>query len=104
MKSKPSVEFIRMFFNSSAEEAFAVRCAEVLASLAGERIDQLRPDTKWAEILQWAGPTPVHVVLFAEVLKKEFGADAKEIIANSEFMTFREFVEYACSHEHHAAT
>jgi len=103
MNPKPSVEFIRMFFKSPTEEQFAVRCAEFVASFVGERVILLRPDTKWSEIFQWVGPSPIHAALFGVALKKEFGADAKEIIATAEFMTFREFVEYVCRHEHNAA-
>lgn len=78
-------------------------CAEFIAGVVGERVFQLRPDTKWSEILQWFGPKPTHGALFAMLLKKRFGKDVNEIIAASEFMTFREFVEYVCSHEHSAA-
>ena len=92
-----------MFFKSPTEEEFAVCCAEFIASVVGERVLQLRPDTKWSEILQWFGPKPVHGALFAMMLKKKFGTDVEEIIAASEFMTFREFVEYVCHREHSAA-
>src|SRR5437764_8888353 len=74
-RSGPSVEFIRLFFKSPAEEEFAVRCAEFIAGVVGERVLQLRPDTKWSEILQWFGPKPVHGALFTMLLKKKFGAD-----------------------------
>jgi len=103
MKSKPSVEFIRLFFKSPVEEEFAIVCAEFIANVVGDRVLGLRPDTKWSEILQWLGPKPDHPALFAILLKKRFGPDVEEIIAASEFMTFREFVEYVCSHKQHAA-
>jgi hypothetical protein len=103
MKPKPSVEFIRMFFKSPTEEEFAVECAEFIAKFVGDRVLDLRPDTRWSEILQWFGPKPAHAALFAMLLKKRFGKDVKEIIAASEFMTFRVFVEYVCNHEHSAA-
>ena len=99
----PSIEFIRLFFKAPAEEEFAVHCAEFIAGVVGERVLQLRPDTKWSEILRWFGPQPVHGALFAMLLKKKFGADVEEIFAASELMTFREFVEYVCRHEHSAA-
>jgi hypothetical protein len=108
MKSKPSVEFIRLFFKSPTEEEFAVRCAQFIANIVGERVLLLRPDTTWSEIFQWLGPrrghTNLHVelvrnALFADSLKKEFGAPAKEIIANSDFMTFRDLIEDVCRHE-----
>jgi len=86
-----------MFFRSPKEEEFAVRCARFLASLVGERVRLLRPDTKWSEIIDWFGPDLVHAALLATALNKEFGVCAKEIIANPEFMTLRDFVEYVCS-------
>jgi len=103
MKSKPSVEFIRLFFKSPTEEEFAVVCAEFIANVVGDRVLELRPDTKWSEILQWFGPKPAHPALFAMLLKKRLGPDVKEIIAASDFMTFREFIEYACRQKHNAA-
>jgi hypothetical protein len=96
-QSNPSVEFLRLVFKSPKEEDFAVCCAGVLARIVGERITLLRPDTKFSEILEWSGPSPVHAVLLAMVLKKEFGLDTNEILANPEFTTFRDLVEYACS-------
>ena len=39
----------------------------------------------------------------ALLLRKEFGRDFTEMIANCEFMTFREFVEYACSRKRRSA-
>ena len=103
MKSKPSVEFIRLFFKSPVEEEFAIACADFIANVVGDRVLELRPDKKWSEILQWFGPKPHHAALFAILLKKRFGPDAKEIIAASEFMTFREFIEYACRQKYNAA-
>jgi hypothetical protein len=92
-----------MFFESPTEEEFAVRCAEFVASLAGERVTLLRPDTKWSEIFQWVGRNPVHTALFTLLLKKRFGHDVDEMVAVAEFMTFREFVEYVCRPERSAA-
>lgn len=103
MKSKPSIEFIRLFFKSPADEEFAVRCADFIAGVVGDRVLELRPDTKWSVILQWLGPKPAHPALFAMLLKKAFGPDVKEVIDAPEFMTFRDFVEYACSHKHRSA-
>jgi len=91
-----------LFFKSPAQEVFAVRCAKLIASMVGERIADLRPDTKWSEIFQWAGPSRTHTVVFEFALKKEFDAAAKELIADPESMTFREFVEYACNPNHNA--
>ena len=96
----PSVEFLRLFFKSPKEEEFAVRCAQFLARLVGERITLLRPDTKWSEIAEWVGPGIVHAGLLGAALTKEFGADPMQFLANSAFMTFRDFVEYVCSREH----
>jgi hypothetical protein len=101
-RPSPSIEFIRLFFKSPAEEAFAVHCAEFIAGVVGERVLQLRPDTKWSEILHWFGPKPAHRALFAMLLKKRFGKDVNEIVAAPEFMTFREFVEYVCT-QHQSA-
>ena len=101
--AKPSVEFIRMFFKSPTEEQFAVECAEFIRNVVGDRVLRLLPDTRWSEILQWFGPKPAHGALFAMLLKKRFGKDVNEIIAASEFMTFREFVEYVCKHHQNAA-
>lgn len=99
LKSTPSIEFIRLFFNSPKEEQFAVRCAEFLAGMVGDRIMQLRPETTWAEIFQWRGSSLLHSAMFALALKEKFGTDVDEIMANPEFMTFREFVEYVCSRD-----
>jgi len=88
-------EFIRLFFKSPKQEQLAVRCARFIASLVGERIADLRPDTRWSEIFQWAGRSPAHTVAFTFALKKEFGSAAKGIIDDPACMTFREFVEYA---------
>ncbi len=99
MKPKVSVEFIRMFFKSPAEEEFAVECAGFIANVAGDRVLELRPDMQWSEILQWFGSKPAHMALFAMLLKKRFGKDVNEVIASSGFMTFREFVEYVCRHQ-----
>ncbi|MGH8248328.1 MAG: hypothetical protein ACREUU_18065 [Gammaproteobacteria bacterium] len=101
--AKASVEFIRLFFKSPAEEECALRCARCVASMVGERIADLRPDTKWSEIFQWVARTPAHTVAFVFALKKEFGAAGKALIADPDAMTFREFVEYVCSPDHNAA-
>jgi hypothetical protein len=90
-----SAEFIRMFFKSPKQEQFAVHCAGLIANLVGERIADLRPDTRWSEIFEWAKPSPAHTVAFTFALKKEFGAAAQAVIDDPECMTFREFVEYA---------
>jgi hypothetical protein len=92
----PSVEFIRMYFNSPVEEEFAVRCTQFLAGIIGERIIELRPDMKWSKICKLFGPTPAHAFALECKLQTEFGEVAKDLIANSDFMTFREFVEAAC--------
>jgi len=96
-------EFIRLFFKSPKQEQFAVRCARFIANMVGERIADLRPDTRWSEIFQWAGRSPAHTVAFTFALKKEFGAAANWIIDDPECMTFREFVEYVCGPERNAA-
>jgi hypothetical protein len=95
-QSKPSVEFIRLFFKSPKEEKFAVRSARYIAGVVGERVTSLRPETTWSEIFNWFGPSVVRATLFATVLTKEFGSDFKEMTPNPEFMTFRDFVEYVC--------
>ena len=96
-------EFIRLFFKSPKQEQFAVHCSRFIANMVGERIADLRPDTRWSEIFQWAGRSPAHTVAFTFALKKEFGAAAKGIIDDPACMTFREFVEYASGPERNAA-
>jgi hypothetical protein len=103
MKSTPSVEFLRLFFKSPKEEEFAVRCAQFLSRIVGERVLLLRPETKWSEIIGWFGPSVVHAAGLALELKKEFAVDPKEILSTPEFTTFRDFVEYACNREDNAA-
>jgi hypothetical protein len=98
-----SVEFLRLLFKSPKEEEFAVRCAQFLARIVGEHITLLRPDTKWSEIIEWTGPSLFHAALLVAALKKEFGVDPKDFLANPEFTTFRDFVEYACGQEYDAA-
>ncbi len=98
-----SVEFLRLLFKSPKEEEFAVHCAQFLARIVGERITLLRPDTKWSEIIEWAGPNSVHGLLLAMALKKEFGVDPKEILDNPQFTTFRDFVENVCGREEEPA-
>jgi len=72
--------------------------------MVGDRITLLRPDTRWSEIIEWSGgPGLVPAVLLALALKKEFGVDAKEILANPDFTTFRDLVEYVCNREDKAA-
>ena len=101
---QPSVEFIRLFFKSPQEEEFAIRCARFIARVAGGRVSLLRPDTTWAEIFRWQGPEFSDAAMFLFLFTEEFGAAAyKEVVANYEFMTFRDFVEYACRREHRAA-
>lgn len=97
-----SVDFIRIFFKSPVEEEFAVECAEFIARVVGERVLQLRPNTKWSEILQWLGPTPKHQAVFALLLRLKFRKDVDEFIAAAGATTFREYVEYVCRHEHSA--
>lgn len=99
----PSVAFLRLLFNSPKEEDFAIRCAQFLARIVGERITLLRPDTKWSEIIEWFGPSSAHGALLAIALHKEFGVAPNEILANPEFTTFRDFVEYVCDREDKAA-
>ena len=96
-------EFIRLFFKSPKQEQVAVRCSRFIASMVGERIADLRPDTRWSEIFQWAGRSPAHTVAFTFALKKEFGAAAKQIIDDPACMTFREFVEHASGPDRNAA-
>ena len=102
-QSNPSVEFLRLLFNSPKEEEFAIRCAHFLTQFAGDRINLLRPDTRWSEILGWFRPTLADPAFFAMVLKKKFGVNAIEILANPEFTTFRDLVEYVCSRADKAA-
>ena len=94
-----SVEFLRLLFKSPDQEEFAVRCAQLLAKIAGDRITLLRPDTKWSEIIEWAGPTSSHATGLALALKKEVGVDPKDILTYPEFTTFRDLVEYVCASE-----
>lgn len=91
-----SFEFLRLIFKSPIREEFAVECAEFLARIIGDRIAPLRPDTKWSEIIEWLGHGVMGVSLLDVALAKKFGVVATEFLANSEFMTFRDFVEYAC--------
>ncbi len=106
LPSRPasSVDFIRIFFKSPAEEEFAVTCAEFIARIVGERVLLLRPDTKWSEILQWLGPKPGHSVVFALLLRRKFRADMDEFLAASSVTTFRDYVEYVCRHQPSAAS
>jgi hypothetical protein len=57
-------------------------------------VDQ--PDMKWSKICKLFGPTPAHAFALEYKLQTEFGEAAKDLIANSDFMTFREFVGAAC--------
>ena len=98
-----SAEFIRLFFKIPAQEQFAVRCAKLIAGIVGERVADLRPETKWSEIFQWVNPSPTHTVAFTFTLKKEFGAYATVLLDDPEAMTFRDFVEYVCMRERGAA-
>ena len=102
-ESEPSVEFIRMFFKSSKEEECAVRCAQSIARLVGDHVLQLRPDTTWSEIFGWRGTGPANVAIFMVALRRQFGPGVKEINAASDFMTFREFIEYVCAREYNHA-
>ncbi|MGO8929936.1 MAG: hypothetical protein ACLQU3_23965 [Limisphaerales bacterium] len=102
-QTKPPVEFIRLFFKSPEEEEFAVRSAQYIAGIVGERVTLLRPETTWSEILEWFGPSVVRVRLFETALLKKFGSDLKEVLTNPDFMTFRDFVEYACKRERKTA-
>lgn len=99
-ESRFSVEFIRLFFKSPKQEEFAVRCAKIIARSVGERILLLRPDTTWSEIFQWYGSSTKDAAMFALRLKAKFGPEFKAVLANHEFMTFRDFVEHVCSDEH----
>jgi hypothetical protein len=96
--SDPSVEFLRLLFKSPNEEEFAVRCAQFLARIVGNRVSLLRPDTTLAEIIEWSGRS-IDGLLLAIVLEREFGVDLKEILANPEFTTFRDLVEHVCARE-----
>jgi hypothetical protein len=103
MQSEPSVEFIRLFFKSPKQEELAVRCAQSIACLVGHRVVQLRPDTTWSEIFGWRGLGPANAALFMLALRRQFGPCVKELNAASDFMTFREFIEYVCGREHSRA-
>ena len=95
----PSVAFLRLLFRSPKEEELAIRCAEFLAGIAGDRIGLLRPDTKWSEIIEWLGPRYRDGVLLALLLKKKFGVDPEEVLANPEFTTFRDLVQHVSDRE-----
>jgi hypothetical protein len=95
--SNPSVEFLRLFFKSPKEQELAVSLAEVLARIVGQRIALLRPGTRFSDILEWSGPSPVHAIILAVALQKEFDLDTKKMLANPQFWTFRDLVEHACS-------
>ncbi len=103
MESEPSVEFVRLFFKSPKEEVLAVRCAQSIARLVGDRVLQLRPDTTWSKIFGWRGAGPASAALFMVALRREFGVSVKQIKAAADFMTFREFIEYVCGREHRGA-
>ena len=99
----PSVEFLRQSFKSPEQQEFALRCAQFLARIIGDRITLLRPETTWSDVSEWLGPGEMHAALLAVLLRNKFGADTKEFFYNSEVTTFRDFVDYACSREHDVA-
>ena len=93
---KPSVEFIRIFFPSSAEEIIAVRIAGILASVFGEQVTRLRPDTRLKEVFGWAGADSLDAVNFIMELEEFSGLEIEDDFASDfEKWTFRELVEYA---------
>ena len=80
-----------------------MRCAKLIGGMIGERVADLRPDTRWSEIFQWVKPSPAHTVAFTFTLKKEFGEYAEILIDDPDSVTFRDFVEYVCKRERGAA-
>ncbi len=93
----PNVDFIRLFFPSPSEEPVAVHWAQVLASMIGEQVMMLRPDTTWGEIFTWIEAVDDDDVKLALELAEMqwFDSDTEPTVDDLEQMTFREFVEYA---------
>ena len=88
------VEFIRLFFRSAHEEEVAVRIAGLLAATVGERITELRPETRLGEILDRAGSfDSVTFVMGLEQIMRRAISD--EMASDFEHMSFRELVECA---------
>ena len=98
---RADIEFIRLFFRSRHEEALAIRIARLLASVVGDRITQLRPETKLSEIIRWSDSLDAVGVVMR--LEEVFGHAIPDDMADDfEHLTFRELVEYA-SESNHAA-
>lgn len=89
-RSRPEVEFIRLFFPLEREAKVAVGVAQMLAELVGDRISDLRPDSLLIEVAGWVENSMPAVELLL-VMEEELGVDFGE---NLDITTFRELVEY----------
>lgn len=89
------VELIRLFFPVPLEEKIAVRWARVLASVLGDQVAQLRPETTLTEIFKWAELCSLDLVEFILSLEQELGWDLEEFLDDFDQTTFRELVRHA---------
>jgi len=88
------VQFIRLFFPSPLEEEVAVQIAGLLASVVGEQIKHLRPDTRLSEIFRWADSLGTAEIVM--LLEELFGHEIDDnFAADFDQQTFRGLVEYA---------
>src|SRR5258705_11939057 len=92
--SAVDVEFIRIFFPSPIEEEVAIRWAKRLASVIGERVEELRPNSLFSEIFDWVKADGFDVAEFVMALEDEFGKDLDVLLDDLDHLTFRGFVEY----------
>lgn len=88
------MEFIRLLFIDSIEEAIAYRWASRYAALVGPQAEQLRPATTLTEMLNWAAVANVDSMDFVMVFEPELRMDFSEFLDYSDDVTFREMVQH----------
>jgi len=87
-------EFIRLFFPAPVEEEIAARWARRLAILVGPRIKELRPETTFAEILEWAATNNADTTDFLVVFEPELRMALAVFLDDAEDLTFRQMVQH----------
>lgn len=94
MNASIDPNFIGLFFPVPIQQEIALRWARRLARVIGERVNDLRPETTLAEILDWAAESKVDPIDFAVVFEPELRGAFASFLDDPDDATFRQMVEH----------
>src|SRR5262245_31402541 len=92
--SAPNMEFIGIFFPVPIEEEIALRWARRLGTLLGPKAAELRPETTFGELLDWAAERRVDSIEFTVIFEPELRREMKVFHQDPDAFSFREMVTW----------